>query len=165
MAFTLNKNFNGSSVKKINIPAHVQDYVTDWAVSDENTSACEITSIVNSVDKPVTVKLATNKINNVYKNTNIVAANRAPITSGTRFSISYHGVWTETDDTTGETYDAPVACSIACTVPDWAIITPENILELVGECIGHIFETSDTAVTDSVRIKRLLRGAERPLGL
>lgn len=165
MAFSLNKNFCGSATGTISVPAALQDYVSDWAVTEESTDSCTISCIKNAVDKPATCKITTQKINNCYKNSNISVANRAPVTSATRFILSYHGVWSETDAELGISYDAPVACSITCTVPDWAIVTPADVISLIAQNLGFAFEASDSSVGDSTRIRRLLRGAERPIGL
>lgn len=163
--FVLDKNnTNSEGVSARTLSLSPINFPLDWAVDEESGTSCTVSRITADLDKPETIKFATSKLNNIYSNSDIATAERCPVTSGTRISASLHNTWIETDADTNVSYKAPVAVSIAVTVPNWGVISGSDVLSLISDVIGSLFDTDDTT-SKCLRIERLLHGAEKPKGV
>lgn len=165
MSFILDKNnSNSSGVSERTLTISPINFPKDWAVDEETGTSCTVSRITAELDSPETIRFATSKIKNLYSNSEISLSERCPVTAGTRIAASLHNVWSETDSALQITYKAPVAASLAITVPNWGIITNQDVLSLVADIVGALFDADDT-VSTCTRIDRLLHGAERPKGV
>lgn len=153
----------------VQITAPVTFTAYDWKSGDfdvvaETADTVTITDTTVPIDTPRTFWSKSQKVANVYKNSNVASAYRAKATGGVKCINSVQDVITILDDTdTTFRIDLPIKANITFELPYSELITDTVVLQEIYDAIATIFTLSKDGESCVSRALKEARGAVNPL--
>lgn len=151
----------------ITAPATFTTY--DWKSGDfdliaDTADSVTITDTTLPIDAPRTIWAKTQKVANVYKNSNVASVYRAKATGGVKCINSVQDVITILDNTdTTFRIDFPFKANITFEMPYHELITDTLVLQQIFDAVATIFSPSSDGTSFVSRALKEARGAVNPL--
>jgi hypothetical protein len=159
MAYTVSRNQPTHSTTA-SLPVPVIDFTTEYATAKDNGDDVDLTNVLTPLDAPTHFRYSIQNIANVYKQSDISAEYRLPVTKGASLLMAHDEVWTVTDtDDVSFKKQFPVSAHLVLKVPQNGFITATDVRNLIQDLLGAIGIKSG-ALTG--RLDQLLRGALNP---
>lgn len=159
MAKVISRN-QPNHATKYNFPVPVIDYKTEYATAKDEPDSVELTNVLTPLDAPTHVRFAIQNIANVYKQGDISAENRLPVTKGVSLMIGKDEIWTVTDsEDPSYQKQFPVSGHLVLKVPTNGMVTSTDLLSFILDILAGLGLQSGAT---SGRVDALLRGALNP---
>jgi hypothetical protein len=149
-----------TGVTTLTAPVAVANY-EDYRVLSNKPQEAIISHMGLPSDRPMTKKLAVQKISNMYTGTDISEAYQLPSKSG-KSILAQTMMTLEKTDTDGKKYHCPISVHTVIKSSDSPLVTDEDLLEVVAENNANLYEQG---VVDASRITAYRHGVVLPKAL
>lgn len=161
MAYAISNGYTDtiSTLKSVSIPD--LDYSVDFAVTSDKPGEVILTNVTSPLDRAETIRFALTQIKDVYTNTDIDAAYKAPSHQGVSLVAQVSDVWRYSDSSNLAlpAIDLPLSAHLVLKVPKSSYITADQYLSLVKRAFSLMF---DTGAVTSARLLEMLKGSLDP---
>lgn len=166
MAITINKGYEADGTAS-SLTTTVFHFPTVFAKRESSAGESVLVNTGTPTDRLEVIRTAIKDVKNIYNNTGIIPGYQSPNQTGKQLLIQVNEVWSKLDSE-DSTYrqDLPVQAHLVVKLPNEALISENDVWELIGRLIGVLSE-SDGGTTPVItsRFVALLRGALTPQGL
>lgn len=147
-------------VDELSLKRAVVNFGSDYRVREDEPDHCIVTNLTAPQGKPESFKFAYTEVADVYKGTDIEPALRTQTKRGVQCLVRLDETWrvTDSEDPTFEV-NLPVSAHLVLKIPNYDIITSEQVQYLVGRLISGLYDSGSTNLD---RLTALLRGSLKP---
>lgn len=166
MTITINKGYEADGTPAT-LTTTVHHFPTTFAKREASAGESVLVNTGSPTDRLEVVRTAIKDIKNIYNGTGIIPGFQSPNQTGRQLLVQINETWAKVDSSDASyRQDLPVQAHLVIKLPNEALISENDVVELIGRLVGLLSESDGSAVpTITSRLVALLRGALTPAGL
>lgn len=166
MTITINKGYQADGTPAT-LTTTVHHFPTTFAKREASAGESVLVNTGSPTDRLEVVRTAIKDVKNIYNGTGIIPGFQSPNQTGRQLLVQINETWAKVDSVDASyRQDLPVQAHLVIKLPNEALISENDVVELVGRLVGLLSESDgSTEPTITSRLVALLRGALTPAGL